>query len=199
MKIGIDFDNTIACYDQVFHAVAHEQSLIDESVPIDKLSVRDNLRKNGKEEDWIKLQGFVYGCAMNRVRAYDGATNFLRWAKNKNHTCQIISHKTKHPYLGPKYDLHAAAKKWIVSYLADANGLLVSNDMIFFHQTKSEKIEQIKIQKCDLFIDDLPEILLADEFPDATRKILFDPSSHHQKKTTIESVSHWDQFKTLIS
>ena len=109
MNIGLDFDNTIACYDVVFHTVATEQGLIDASVPVDKVSVRDNLRENNMEEEWIKLQGFVYGNAMNRVNAYEGVTEFLDWAKRENQVGIIISHKRRHPYKGHKYDLHSAA------------------------------------------------------------------------------------------
>ena len=198
MNIGLDFDNTIACYDVVFHTVATEQGLINASVPVDKVSVRDNLRENNMEEEWIKLQGFVYGNAMSRVNAYEGVAEFLEWAKRENHQCKIISHKTKHPYKGPKYDLHSAARKWIETYFSNSSNILIEKRFIFFHQTKAEKIEQIKLQKCDIFVDDLPEILNAVEFPIGTKKILFDPCSHHLKEPNIERVSHWDQIKTLL-
>jgi hypothetical protein len=199
MNIGLDFDNTIACYDVVFHTVAAEKGLIDPSVPVDKISVRDSLRENNMEKEWIKLQGFVYGNAMKRVNAYEGVTEFLEWAKHKNHVCKIISHKTKHPYKGPKYDLHSAAREWIKTYFSNSNSILIEKNFIFFHQTKDEKIEQIGLQKCDVFVDDLPEILKAEKFPIGTRKILFDPSSHHLKELNIERVSHWDQLKTLLT
>jgi hypothetical protein len=32
MRIGLDFDNTIACYDGVFHAAALERGLIPEAL-----------------------------------------------------------------------------------------------------------------------------------------------------------------------
>ena len=68
------------------------------------------------------------------------------------------------------------------------------------HQlTKAEKIDQIGLQKCDIFVDDLPEILKAEKFPKGTRKILFDPCSHHLKEPNIERISHWDQLKTLLT
>src|SRR6185437_11131914 len=40
MRIGIDFDNTIACYDGVFHAAALERGLIPKDLARDKNSVR---------------------------------------------------------------------------------------------------------------------------------------------------------------
>ena len=145
MNIGLDFDNTIACYDVVFHTVAAEKGLIDPSVPVDKISVRDSLRENNMEKEWIKLQGFVYGNAMKRVNSYEGVTEFLEWAKRKNHVCKIISHKTKHPYRGPKYDLHSTAREWIETYFSNSNNILIEKKFIFFHQTKAEKIDHSKI------------------------------------------------------
>ncbi|EHI48715.1 hypothetical protein HIMB100_00023030 [SAR116 cluster alpha proteobacterium HIMB100] len=199
MIVGLDFDNTIACYDLIFHEIAVEKGLIDKSVKTDKTSVRDNLRANGKEEDWIKLQGFVYGRAMPRVKPYKGVIEFLVWAKKNNHTCKIISHKTKHPYSGPRYDLHNAANKWIKTALVFQNELMVQEDEVFFHQTKTAKIEQIKAQNCDIFIDDLPEILLAEAFPDTTRGILFDPMSHHREETNLERIKAWKQLETFLN
>ena len=50
-RIGIDFDNTIVCYDDVFHEVAREQGLIPNDLPANKGAVRDHLRAIGREDD----------------------------------------------------------------------------------------------------------------------------------------------------
>ena len=68
MRIGIDFDNTIVCYDDVFHKAASLQGLIPEGLPSSKNSVRDYLRKIGKEENWTRLQGTVYGSRMDLAK-----------------------------------------------------------------------------------------------------------------------------------
>jgi len=44
MHIGIDFDNTIVCYDQIFHEAAVERDLIQPNLPASKQVVRDALR-----------------------------------------------------------------------------------------------------------------------------------------------------------
>jgi len=51
MRIGIDFDNTIACYDGVFHAAALERGLIPSELGRDKNSVRDYLNGAGRNDD----------------------------------------------------------------------------------------------------------------------------------------------------
>ncbi len=43
MRIGIDFDNTIACYDGVFHKAAIERGLIPDDLDSSKNAVRDYL------------------------------------------------------------------------------------------------------------------------------------------------------------
>ena len=100
MLIGLDFDNTIVCYDKVFHTVAVEKGYIDKSVPASKVIVRDTMRQQSQEEDWTEMQGYVYGCRMELANPFVGAIEFIHWAKNYNHECSIISHKTKKSYLG---------------------------------------------------------------------------------------------------
>ena len=42
--IGIDFDNTIVCYDDVFARVAVELGLVPPKVATSKTAIRDHLR-----------------------------------------------------------------------------------------------------------------------------------------------------------
>ena len=198
MIIGLDFDNTIACYDQVFFNVALERGLIKSDIPRDKVSVRNYLRSLGNEEAWVALQGHVYGKAMDRVRPYEGVIDFLKWSKSKRHRCLIISHKTKYPYSGPKYDLHAAARSWIEDFLVADQDPLIKSELISFHNTKEEKINEIRESECSVFVDDLPEIFSAEQFPDHVSRVLFDPSLHHSSTGTWKSITHWNQLKNLI-
>jgi hypothetical protein len=174
MHIGIDFDNTLVCYDAVFPAVAREWGLLPEGYPAHKLAVRDHLRAIGQEDRWTEMQGHVYGARMDEAAAYPGAIEFIDWALHEGHTISIVSHKTRHPFLGPRHDLHAAARGWIIGHLPPSPRIGV-----FFELTKAEKLARIAFSGCDVFIDDLPEILLADDFPQATTAILFDPETQH--------------------
>ena len=61
MRIGIDFDNTIVCYDEIFHRLAVERGLIGPDAPRGKSMVRDALRRSGREAEWTRLQGEAYG------------------------------------------------------------------------------------------------------------------------------------------
>ena len=115
MIIGLDFDNTIICYDRVFSAVALENNVIPKDVKITKTkeSIKSYLISMGNETLWTELQGYVYGKAILEAVPYPGSVNCIEQLIKAGNEVHIISHKTRTPFLGPKYDLHAAAKKWI--------------------------------------------------------------------------------------
>ena len=48
MVIGIDFDNTIVSYDDLFHRLATERGLIPAAFPSRKTSMRDFLRQEAE-------------------------------------------------------------------------------------------------------------------------------------------------------
>jgi hypothetical protein len=175
MRIGLDFDNTIACYDGVFHAAALERGLIAAELGTDKNSVRDFLNGSGDPDAFTELQGHVYGTRMDLAFPYEGVAEFVREAAMRRHELFIVSHKTRHPMIGPRHDLHAAARGFL-----EARGFIapdgVPADRVFFELTKAEKLARIAALGCDVFIDDLPELIADPAFPPATRAILFDPA-----------------------
>lgn len=195
MRIGIDFDNTIVSYDALFHKLACEQGLIPEKIPTNKVAVREHLVRTDREASWTLMQGLVYGDRMDEASTYDGVVNFFHWAREKGHHVAIISHKTRHPFKGPKYDLHKAAKGWIRRHLVDGGKPLIPPSQIFFEVSKEEKFSRITAFKCDVFIDDLPEILLSEQFPAGIKRVLFDPDEHHVGAFSCEfhRVSTWAQ------
>lgn len=197
MRIGFDFDNTIVSYDELFHSVAVEQSLVPLDTPISKIAVRDHLRKIDNEAAWTELQGYVYGARMAQAAAYSGAVEFIRLAREKADLV-IVSHKTKHPFLGPQYDLHAAAGGWIASSLVDGASPLFDTEHVFFELTKEAKIARIAACKCDYFIDDLPEILSMPGFPEHTQRLLFDPESVHGDAGVHARFASWKDIRSFF-
>lgn len=193
MRIGIDFDNTIVSYDALFHRVALEKSLIPAEVPPSKLAVRDYLRRMDKEDAWTEMQGYVYGARMADAAAYAGAIEFMRLAREACVSLAIVSHKTRHPFLGPKYDLHTAARFWVESALKSGAENLIEPDQVFFELTKEDKIRRIAEIGCDYFIDDLPEILLSPAFPSGTTRILFDPEGGQTADGISTKVASWQE------
>jgi hypothetical protein len=179
MRIGIDFDNTIVSYDHLFHKVALEKGLIPESSAQNKISVRNYLREQNKEFEWTLLQGEVYGPKITDAAPCKGVIEFIKTAQSKKHEIFIISHRTKFPFLGPKYDLHKAAQNWLDKFLVMHDIDLALKSNAFFELTKEDKISRISYLNCDVFIDDLPEILDMEGFLNKTNRILYDPENKY--------------------
>ena len=132
MIIGIDFDNTIVNYDNVFAEAATEKNMLPEHSLKTKESVKQMLLRQGRETDWTKLQGYVYGTKMDDAGSYRGVEDFIDKCFELGWETIVISHKTRYPFIGPQYDLHAAALQWIKS-----TGLKLSD--VFFETTRENK------------------------------------------------------------
>jgi len=201
MRIGLDFDNTIVKYDDLFHKVALEKGCISQDTPINKLSVRNYLRNTNQESVWTEMQGCVYGARMDEASPYPGVIEALNSLKLRGHELFIVSHKTKYPYVGAQYDLHDASHGWISKHLKYLDKALIDCPYIFFNSTKEEKIEKISELGCDIFLDDLPEILLASKFPENTRRCLFDPEGYYNAILIEGIVQHksWKIFSNWVA
>jgi hypothetical protein len=165
----------------VFHAAAVERGLIPaDGVPTDKTSVRDYLRAQDRDADFTALQGYVYGPGMKHVRLYPGAAAALARLQAAGVELFIVSHKTPTPFAGPPYDLHQHARDFLGAVgLMAGGGARFAPEQVFFEITKEEKAARVSALGCDVFIDDLPEILAMEGYPAAVRKLLFDPQGHH--------------------
>jgi hypothetical protein len=172
MVIGIDFDNTIVSYDALFWKVARERELIPDTVPVSKDAVRNYLRSCGHEQTWVEMQGYVYGSRMGEALPAPGVEAFFERCTAQHLPSFIISHKTRHPFAGPPYDLHQSARDWLAKH--GFYDRWISPDRVFFELTKKEKLARIRQQACTIFIDDLPEIFQDPEFPPDVCKILYD-------------------------
>ncbi len=175
MRIGIDFDNTIVCYDGAFHLAALERGLIPHDLPHGKNDVRDFLNSSGRKEDFTELQGYVYGARMDLTALYPGVLDFFDRARTLGHELFIVSHKTRHPLRGALYDLHAAALTFLDTNRVMGDNRYFAPQSVFFEETKDAKIARIGELDLDAFIDDLPEILSMPGFPAQTAALLFDP------------------------
>ena len=198
MRIGFDFDNTIVSYDELFHKVAIEKSLVPDDLPISKLAVRDFLRRANNENAWTEMQGYVYGARMSDAVAYSGVVEFIKLARANGIAMVIVSHKTKHPFVGPKYDLHKAARGWIESFLVDNGENLIKPEQVFFEVTKKDKVARIDECECDYYIDDLPEILLMPGFPKKTKRILFDSQNNQNDEGMSARLESWAEIKNFF-
>jgi len=198
MQVGMDFDNTIVNYDRIFHKVALERGLVEPEVPVSKLAVHDRLRRSGKEDAWTELQGYVYGCRMAEAEPFPHVLGFLDWARRTGVPVAIVSHKTRRPFRGPEYDLQSAARSWIQDVLRDDKGPLVQPVQVFLEETKQAKLARIRAIDCAFFVDDLPEILAAPDFPETTVGILFDPENRHSGAPAMNPLCSWQEIRSYL-
>lgn len=199
MLIGVDFDNTVVCYDQLFHRVAVEHRLIPVEVPVAKCHVRDYLRQSGKEEIWTELQGYIYGARMQEALAFPGVLDFFAHCTRLGVPVRIISHKTRYPFRGPAYDLHQAAYKWLADHgFFDSSRIGLSSRHVFFDLTKQGKLDRIAQVGCTHFIDDLPEFLSEPGFPGNVKRILFSPAEPIPDEYRFRCVTSWMEIDSLL-
>lgn len=201
MKIGLDFDNTIACYEHVFHAVALELGLISLTVEPTKLGVRSFLRDSNQEAAWTELQGIVYTQKMDETLPYPNAKEVMRWMVEAGYHVSIISHKTKYPFVGPKVNLRSVASQWIEKSLVDETGPLIKRENINFLETKTEKIARIRELNCDVFVDDLVDVLLDENFPKPVERVLFDPGNYYAGASDLKGIARiqdWAELPRVI-
>ena len=200
MLIGVDFDNTIVCYDELFHRVAVEQGLIPPSVPATKSAVRRHLESQSEGDVWTELQGYVYGVRMAEAPAFPGVFDFFRRGAQSGLSLAIISHKTRYPARGPRYDLHEAARRWLEVHGFDDPGRTgLPAVRVYFELSQREKLVRIAREGCAWFIDDLPELLTRSDFPSGVRRrILFDPHGHHAAEEGLCHTTSWAEIERLI-
>jgi hypothetical protein len=199
MLIGIDFDNTIVCYDDLFHRVAVEQGLIPGEVAVTKTGVRDYLRAAGRENLWTALQGYIYGSRMDEAPAYPGVLEFVSRCQQEKIDVCIISHKTKHPFAGPIYDLHESASRWLkANGFVDPERAGLSEGRVYFELTMQDKLDRIASIGCTHFIDDLPEFLCEPGFPRGVERILFDPCGLYPEDNRLQRVASWFEITRFI-
>lgn len=172
MRIGIDFDNTLACYDHVFTALARELNLID----LSEVKTKQEIRAQARLRDellWQRMQGMVYGQRMQQAELFSGAAEFLSHCAANRVDVYIVSHKTRLGHFDEtRTDLREAARLWMRHQgFFDRYAILEEN--LYFEASQSDKIARINSLQCDYFIDDLPEILHHPDLSHDIKKLLF--------------------------
>ena len=199
MHIGVDFDNTMVCYDSIFHRASVEKGLIPSEVPVNKSDVRNYLRRIGNENAWTEIQSHVYGSRMSEAVPYPGVLKFFTSCRRESRPVSVISHKTVHPAVGPRYDLQKAALHWLEQQgFFDGAKIGLPRENVFFEISREAKLERIRASRVTHFIDDLPEVLTAPGFPNDVQRILFDPNELYAKDEKFIHAKSWKEISELL-
>lgn len=197
MRIGIDFDNTIICYDEVFCHLARERKLVPLDYRGSKTELRDAVRATAEGDvAWQKLQGKVYGEHVRLAKMFEGVKDFIATCNQQDHVeVFIVSHKTEFGHFDEKQvNLRHAARNWLREqgfFGEDAPFILEEN--LYFESTRDAKIKRIRSLACTHFIDDLPEVLHDPSFPSEIKSFLFQPEGTNQHVYT-----NWKDIKNAI-
>ena len=199
--IGIDFDNTIACYDHLFTEVVPEFGGPKMSTRQSKRRVREIVRRlpHG-EEKWQRIQAEVYGPRMHLAELYPGVRDFLETCYNRDVAVYLISHKTEHATLGNHdVNLRAEALNWMsAKKIITATGPGLRPDNIYFECTREQKIARIFELGCTHFIDDLVEVLDHADFPTATERIHFAPGEQSITGHPFPAIASWHEIQGAL-
>ena len=173
--IGVDFDNTIANYDELMYTIALQRGLIRADIAKNKKLIRDAIRAlPDGETHWRSVQVMAYGPYMHEARLIEGVREFFADCQRRRITVYIISHKTEYANFGEtSVNLRAAATAWLERHGFFAPGELgLTKTGVFFESTRAEKIDRIKALRATHFIDDLEETFRDSAFPRDVQKIL---------------------------
>ena len=202
IKMGLDFDNTIVCYDASIALLAKELLDLPPELPRTKLGIRDYLRAEGREPEWTAFQGELYGPGMRHAQPFEGAIETMHQLVANGHQLVIVSHRSQRPYAGYPHDLHASAREWVAVHLQKFGLFEVTakGAPVYFLETLDEKIAMIAQLGCEAFLDDLPEVLNAESFPHATAGIHFDPLETGQFCGNQErmNITFWAQLPKML-
>jgi hypothetical protein len=175
LRIGIDFDNTIISYDDVFRTAAKAKGLIAADFTGSKQAVRDAIRLLPDGElAWQRLQGQVYGKGITGAKVIAGVAAFLCRAKAEGCAVVVVSHKTEYGHFDPdRVNLRSAALEWMTGQGLFDGDHGIARENIYFESTRTEKLDRIGTLSLSHFIDDLEEVLTDPSFPPDVARILF--------------------------
>ena len=194
LKIGIDFDNTIISYRQLFHELAAAQGWLppvsNPSAVLTKEEVKAHLLKqDGNDLRWQSLQAKAYGPDILRAAPFDGFREFLKNAALQGHEISIVSQKSVTSHYDPSVRLREWALRWLAEQKIDG----IAADKIYFEATREEKLARIRALKLDLFIDDLLEVLDHSDFPVATTSVWFTQESSGESLSRQLTCANWPE------
>ena len=198
IKLGLDFDNTIVCYNRAIAVLADELFDLPPEVPRTKLGLRDHLRGANREPEWTAFQGELYGPGMSHAEPFDGAIETMLQMVAAGHDLVIVSHRSRRPYAGEPHDLHSAAHNWVAERLQSAGLFAEDDESVNFLETLEEKVARIDELGCQAFLDDLPEVLRSPGFPAGAMGILFDPSGIAHAPEGQHRISKWAELNTVL-
>lgn len=199
--MGIDFDNTIVNYGDIFTNQAYRLGWIKAGDKKTKQQVRDMIKKlPDGEMKWKKLQGLVYGKFISDANPFEGVIQFIKRCRAEHVDVFIVSHKTEYvEALEERINLREAALNWLrANDFLNARKSCLDESRIFFEHPRENKLARISELKCTHFIDDLEDVLLEPRFPENVVRILFSGQGERFNDRPFTVCRHWGEIEALV-
>jgi len=200
-RIGIDFDNTLARYDNVFYEASRSAGFTDLKPRQSKQQIRDHIRKQPNGDDhWQRLQAQVYGHRMAEAELFEGVGPFFHTCMTSDVEIFIVSHKTEFAKYDPDGpNLREKALQWMGDKrFFDRSGYGISKSNVYFEATRREKIARIVNLNLSLFIDDLEEVFLESDFPENVEALHFSSEYSGLSQNPFTSYRNWTDIANAI-
>jgi hypothetical protein len=199
-SIGIDFDNTLALYGELFGRLAVERGLLSVRANGAKREIRNAIRvlPDG-EQRWRELQALAYGPRIGEAAPAEGAREFLAAARRGGAGLAVVSHKTRSAVAdqgGP--DLREAALGWLDVHGFFAEPVSLRREDVHFEPTRSAKLERIETLGCTHFVDDLEETFAEAAFPAGVVRILYRPGRADTAPAGVHVARSWSEIGELV-
>ena len=201
MRIGIDFDNTIAGYDHLFNVAARENGWLSDDAPRTKRKIRDLLRAGEDgETKWQDLQARVYGPLMSQAELISGAGEFLARCKKAGAEVFIVSHKTEFASRDQgAINLRVQSRDWMEKRgFFDPQSYAIDPANVYFEATRDDKIQRLANLGIGCFIDDLEEVFLDAAFPADVRQLHFAPGLKKANGAAYASFPTWNEISDAV-
>ena len=180
MLVGLDLDNTIIDYDTAFAQAARLAGWVRADFAGSKRDLRTLLwAQPDGDRIWRGLQARVYGPEISGAALAKGYHDFATRAADAGAELVIISHKTAFAAAAPDGpDLRQCALEWMSDHgVTGSSPGQVRADRVIFADSRDAKISAIRSARCEVFVDDLTEVLLHPEFPARTTRLHFYPGA----------------------
>jgi hypothetical protein len=198
IRIGIDLDNTIISYDRAFRLGAILNGLVPKDCKLNKKALRDQIRKQSNgESKWQKLQGYIYSEGIINATLFPGVYRFLWRCYERNIEVEVVSHKTEYGHFDiKKTSLRESATNFLINQgLLDKKNPLIKK--ITYKSSQKEKIDYIKNNNYEWFIDDLEQIIFSPELK-YQKSILLSNEFQLSKNSNKKITQSWEEISQLL-
>jgi hypothetical protein len=194
-RIGLDLDNTVIDYSPAYRTIAEKMGLPEGFV--DRESIRPLLRASEVDDiEWQRFQSLLYTDGLDFARPAAGLSDFLNLCASLNVCVFIVSHKTATtPMQFGARNLRTPALEWLLGQ--DIVPRFVQDADVFFCSTREEKVQKISALGCEVFVDDLIEVLEHPDLPIEIKRFHYqsDPSAFGDPALGVQPAN----FKSLLA